>query len=251
MIETNRDMMSNAVQNWMSKLENEPGWKEWRRKRFSRTLYFDDPFPSDAKSFEADFVFSEKIEKQHAVILQYLDLQRTIFSLKECEYYFRRYPFRGLPVTRDSHVTNVCEMYFSRFYEFKERMKKYFEAIKAVEPNHGAEFGKFIKHFADEFDQELRARNDVNHRSRFEDIAIDRVFLTGSISRNNDQRGWAREHLVAYRKLVREWSQRVRMRGLKMDEFLEAIAKATLSICTFLETSQPPSKLSPNGSPVG
>jgi hypothetical protein len=39
---------------------------------------------------------------------------------------------------------------------------------------------------------------------------------------------------VAYRKFTREWAQRVVRRGEKMNEFLEAIARATLSSCEFL-----------------
>lgn len=239
MAETDRDRMSDAIRLWMGNLENEPDWKEWRRKRLAHTLYFDDSLPLNFQQVEEEFVFSDTIEKQHAVVIQYLGLEQTIYSLKECEYYFRRFPFRGLPVTRYSHLTNVCEMYFSRFYEFKERMKKYFEAVKVTAPNHRLDIGKFIKLFEKAFDQELRARNGVHHARRFEDIAIDRVFLTEAISLNDQDRVWKREHKVAYRKVVGEWAQRVRVRGKKMDEFLEAIAKATLSTCTFLKRSQP------------
>lgn len=239
MAETDRDRMSDAIRVWMVNHENEPGWKEWRQKRIASTLYFDDPFPLETQPAEEDFVFSDVIEKQHAVVIQYLYLQHTISTLKECEYYFRRFPFRGLPVTRYGHLTNVCEMYFSRFYEFKERMKNYFDAVKAAAPDHGLEIGKFIKLFEDTFKQELSARNSVHHHRRFEDIAIDRVFLTESISLNDQDRRWKRGHMVAYRKVVDEWVQRVRVRSSRMDEFLEAIAKATLSTCTFLKPSQP------------
>lgn len=240
MAETDRDRMSDAIRVWLGNLKNEPGWKEWRRKLVARTLYFDDPFPLEVQPVLEDFVFSDAIEKQHAVVTQYIGLQQTIYSLKECEYYFRRFPFRGLPVTRYGHLTNVCEMYFSKFYEFKERMKKYFKAVKAAAPNHGLDIGKLIKLFETEFDQELRARNGVHHDRRFEDIAIDRVFLTEVISLKDRDRGWKREeHMVAYRKVVGEWAQRVRVSGSKMDVFLEAIAKVTLQTCIFLKPSQP------------
>jgi hypothetical protein len=105
--------------------------------------------------FEDAFTFPPEIEKQHAVVYQYIGLQQTVETLKECEYYFRRYPFRGLPVSRASHITNVCEMYFGRFYEFKERLKKYFEAVKAVSPNHNLDIGKFIRQYEKIFDDEL------------------------------------------------------------------------------------------------
>ena len=180
-----------------------------------------------------DFVFPPDIEKQHVIVMQYLGLQQTIEALKQCEFYFRRYPFRGLPVYRHAHITNVCEMYFGRFYEFKERLKKYFNTIKAVEPHHTLEIGKFVKLFEKVFDQELRARNNVHHHARFEDIAIDKVFLTDVFLSADDRKGWKQQHLAAYRKAANEWSKRVRARGAKMDEFLEAIAGATLTAAVF------------------
>jgi len=224
--------MSNAIRAWIINLENYPGWKEWKRKQIGHTLHFDDPFPSG--KHEVGFRFSDEVEKQHAIVLQYLGLQEAISLLKECEFYFRRYPFHGLPVTRHNHITNVCEMYFGRFYQFKERLKNYFKAVKAFAPEHRIEIGAFIRTFEKVFDQELRARNGVHHRRRFEDIAIDRVFLTESFSASDDDRGGKRQRLSAYRKLASEWAQSVRRRGTMMDEFLEAIAGATLTNCSFL-----------------
>ena len=101
---------------------------------------------------------------------------------------------------------------------FKARLKKYFNTIKAAEPHHTLEIGKFIKLFEVVFDQELRARNTVNHHGRFEDIAIDKIFLTDIFSNSDDRIGFKKEHLVAYRKAANEWSKRVRARGAKMDE---------------------------------
>ena len=159
MEETHRDRMSNAIGVWLKKLDEVQGWSEYRRNRLRHTLDFDDPFFKPSEPL-ADFIFPPDVEKQHAIIVQYLGLQQTIEALKECEYYFRRYPFRGLPVSRNAHITNVCEMYFGRFYEFKERLKSYFNTIKKAEPRQALEIGKFVKLFEDVFDQELRAQDD-------------------------------------------------------------------------------------------
>ncbi len=191
-----------------------------------------------AEVLEDEFTFSDEIEKQHRIIVQYLELQVTIDSIKECEFYFRRYPFRGLPIARHHHITNVCEMYFGRFYEFKERLKRYFNAMAAVTPNHQLDFGSLVKYFAKVFDQELRARNRVHHHRRFEDVAIDRVFLTHSVSTTHEIKSWKKQHLAAYRKLAKEWVQRVRQRGQILDEFLEAVAAVTLANCSFLRASR-------------
>ena len=97
MEETHRARMDNAIGTWLIKLDGLQGWKEYRRNRLRHTLDFDDPFfmPSEPPD---DFVFPPDMEKQHAIVTQYLGLQQTIEALKECEFYFRRYPFRGLPV---------------------------------------------------------------------------------------------------------------------------------------------------------
>jgi hypothetical protein len=120
-----------------------------------------------------------------------------------------------------------------RFYEFRERSKGYFETLKAINKNHGLEVGKFIKNFDRVFDQELRARHSIHHHKRFEDVAIDRIFLTEIISTSHEDKGLKSEHLTAHRKLASEWAER---RGAQLDEFLEAIANATLRVCPFLLT---------------
>ena len=182
---------------------------------------------------EKAFIFPLELGKQHAVIFQYLGLHQTIDSLKECEYYFRRYPFRALPVSRADHITNVCEMYFGRFYEFKERLKKYFEAVKAVSPNHNLAIGQFIRQYEKIFDDELRERHGVHHHGRFQDLAIDRVFMVGTTTTRRG-RVAAVDNLGQYRKLTDEWVRRVRRRAKNMDEVLEAVADATLHTCRFL-----------------
>jgi hypothetical protein len=100
--------MSEAMRAWIHQLDSYPGGREWKRKHISHTLHFDDPFLSDA--LENEFVFSAEIEKKHTVIFQYVGLECTVQSLKDCEHYFRRYPFRKSEVSRHDDITNVCEM---------------------------------------------------------------------------------------------------------------------------------------------
>jgi hypothetical protein len=86
------------------------------------------------------------------------------------------------PVTRHErheHLSNVCELYFSRIYQFKERLKHLVDAVDVLVPKHGIQFGPFIKQFAKEFDREIRERNQIHHFQRFADLDIERVYLTG------------------------------------------------------------------------
>lgn len=236
--QTPQVVMSNAIRRWMMKLENYPGWKEWRSNRIGLTLYFDDPISPPAKTHAHEFKFADEIERQHAVVFQYLGLLQTVNTLKECEFYFRRYPFRGLPVTRDSHLTNICEMYFSRFYEFRERLKNYLNAVNSIVEGRKVDVKAWLKLFQNNFERELRACNDIHHQRRFEDVAIDRIFLTGTLSGGTSNDIWTREQVGAYQRVAKEWALRVRKRGTRMDEFLEALAKVTLDNCSFLSKNE-------------
>lgn len=234
-----RTIMLDAAVQWIGWLENYPGWKEWNRDRLSRTLYDDDLLPDADDQKQQAFVFSDAVERQHAVVFQYFGLQQTATALRECEYYFRRFPFHGLPVTHSDHITNICEMYFGRFYEFRERLKKFLNVLAVAAPKHRIDIGKFIKLFDKEFDGELRARNSVHHHERFEDQAIDRVFLAHIVSTGRSGDGWKAERQAAYRKVTGEWVARVRKRASRLDEFMEAVAQLTLSNCDFLSAPVP------------
>jgi len=237
MKETEVNRLWKAITAWTNRLQEYPGFREWNRKKLAAAIWFDDPFAKFEEDTYGEFKFSDDVENQHTLIMRYLHLLQVYHDLKDCEYYFRRYPFRGLPLSRYQHLANVCEMYFSKFYEFKSRLKNYFEALKKVNPGHGLDIGKFIKDYEKVFYRELKERNGVHHHERFSDIVIDRLFITGALSTAPPDRGWKEEHLRAYRKATREWVVRVRRRAAVLDQFLEAVAQATLSTCPFLAES--------------
>jgi hypothetical protein len=125
--------LQGAVFRWLPKLAKIEGWEDWKRQVTGSTMWFDDPWPSDEEAV-GDFKLPEDLDLQHAVVVKYFALHSTLVSLRDCEYYFRRYPFGGLPVQRHDHLRYICEMYFGRFYEFKERSKECFKAINATLP---------------------------------------------------------------------------------------------------------------------
>lgn len=238
---SSREQLHLAIGVWMRELEAYPGWKAWRKAKFALTLY-DDGIPSAVHaSHPSEFVFSPEIDRQHDLIMQYFGIEQAVFALRDCEYYFRRFPFRGLPVHKHTHLTYMCEMFFNRFYELKERLKRYLNALAKLAPKHRIEIGPFLKTFEKEFDQELRERNGVHHHGRFEDLAIDRIFISHTVAERHD--GWARESERYYRQAVREWTARARRRSAKAEQFVEAAAQVTLDVCGFLKppTSEAPS----------
>lgn len=229
--------MRNAIRLWMTDLEGYPGWKEWQRRKFNRTLHFGDPFALTEDDDPEEFKFDEVTEREHEVVLGYLELEDTVNSFKECEFYFRRYPFWRLPVTKHAHLTNISEMYFSRFYEFRERVKRYLNKLKLF---NDIDIKSVLKQLGHLFKEELRARHGIHHQRRFQDLAIDQVHLTGVLSESLDRDlGWDREHLVAYRRVSREWANRVRRKGVMMDLILDALAGASLNSCSFLRRFGP------------
>jgi hypothetical protein len=181
-----------------------------------------------------EFRFPQAIENQHAVIMAFLSLVDGVESLKECEYYFRRYPFRGLPVPKYRHIVNICEMYFNRFYEIRERVRNVLNAVNILIAPKKLDVGGLLKHFDKIFDQEIRTRHSVHHRERFDDMATSRMFLTEALVSDRAQDAMLmRAHVGEYRRLTNEWVQRVRRRGQMMDDVLEAVAKAIVENCKF------------------
>lgn len=229
---TNR--LLSAISGWIKELDEYPGWKEWNRRKIGKVLDYDDPWPSSEKEPLCDFQFDKNVEHQHAVCLGFLRLHQTGLCVAETEYYFRRYPFRGLPVRHYDHLNTICEMYFGRFYEFRSRLKNYLNLLNK-EANRPLSVGPLLKMFDRIFDAELRARNSVDHRERFSDLSIDSVALISLVSSGPD----APEHLkrrmtTAYRKAAREWAARAKRRAQALNQFVEIIADAVLERCTFL-----------------
>ena len=226
-----------AIGNWMLKLNSYPGWKDWKRSQTRYILNFDDEFAS-AETFSSEFLFSPTMEREHAVVTEFMELVSTAKALREVEWYFRRYPFSRSPVSRDSHLRHCCEMYFGRFYQFRERLKNLSKAVQNMEPSHGLDFGKFIKAFDKEFDQEIKARNRVHHQAAFDEVAISRIALFDILDRSDRSEAIMREYHSLYRKTAKNWALRASRRSKILDRFLDAVAEALLKVCTFLVVAE-------------
>lgn len=234
--DVHRNRLSRGIQDWIVQLDDYPGWKEWNRSKISRTLHFDDEFRA-VDEHPGKFDFDPETERQHDLIMRYFTLLQTPAELRDLQYYFRRFPLAGTPVTRYAHLSNVCELYFNRIYQYRERLKKLFEALKASVPKHRIDVGKLIKDFDKEFDAEIRERHSVHHRERFEDLEISRVFLIESILLQDKEfvsMGWDREYRLKYRRLAKVWAKRCVDKADRLDAFTEAVAGALLRICPFL-----------------
>src|ERR1700722_4254717 len=222
-----------AISRWLPRLDEIQGWKEWKRKVPGRTVLYDDLLPGE-ESGVGDFDLPPELEIQHTIIMCYYALSSSLTGLRACEYYFRRYPFANLPIQKYEHLRYTCEMYFGRFYEFRERMKKCFEAINKTRPKkQKLNVGQLVKAFDKAFDQEIRERNKVHHHVSFEDIGINNLFLLTMISQNADNE-WRRRGDAVYREESRTWAKRVVNRSKMVERFLNFVAEAILDYCPFL-----------------
>jgi hypothetical protein len=231
------DRLVESIGKWIEK-NTTLEFRDFKRKQVRRTLADELDYKLGLPEMPKEFVFSEAVEKEHALITSFLYLHQSAEALSQCEYYFRRFPFRSLPISRHEHLRNVCELYFSMFYVIRSRLKEVLNKLKAACPGCRIDVGAFIKACDKEFDQELRERNSLHHSVPFEDLNIDRIMLTGMMASTEKFRdkGWDKEHLSAYRKSSKEWANRVKRRSVADRAFIDAAAKVILDKSSFLKT---------------
>ena len=229
------DLLHQRIRKWIEKIST-PEFRQFKSQQISYMI--SDDF--DRKFFEKEhpdeFLFGDTVEKQHALVLSFLELVGSTNSLAQCEYYFRRFPFQGLPISKNNHITNICELYFGHFYIIKNKIWIVAKRLKQACPTPSGDMKAFIKSYVNEFEQELDWRNKVTHQYAFSDLNIDRILFTEIMSSTEKfkRKGWDREHRRAYRALSKEWSDRVKQRSIVMQKFVDAVAQWVLDNNTFL-----------------
>jgi len=225
-------LLDAAIGQWLKKIDQYPGWRKFQNNKIGYTFWDDWPISKD--NVPVEFNFPDEIEKQREVVVSYLSLSSSLIALKDVEYYFRRYPFHSLPITKHAHLRYICEMYFNRFYEFLERIKTCLNLVNLSINNRELDVGMLLKTFDKEFDQEIRARHSINHRDRFEDLVIDQIAILGIIGHKKSDSRWTLEYETQYRKASREWAERVKKRAVFVENFQETIAQAVFENCSYL-----------------
>ena len=228
--DTYRNRMSIATREWTNEFyERNPIWRKYIREKLSNILF-------DTSDLDVKGTLPQEVEDQRVLIVEYITLNLMIEDIQQCEYYLRRFPFRGLPVDRSSHVTNICEMYFNKCYQFKDRFKQYLNTLKAQVPS--LEVGPAIKKYSRIFDRELKARNSIHHRERFSDLTIEKIFLYERMPTDLAIRD------SEYRRATGFWIREIQSTTLRLNQIVEAVAKTTLEGVSFLsQFNQQPSEI--------
>lgn len=222
---------------WLAAIKDYPGFHEWKIRQLSATMSSGDPWTAVPEKQPTIFMFPPHIDKQHDAVMAFLNLATTWQALTDTQFYFRRYPFQNMPISMDTHLRYNCEMYFSRIYEFSERLKKCLNAFSEVLPKK-VDAGAIVKQFAREFRDEIKERNSIHHDESFEELTIRRIMLEGLLASNEAHglggRGWKVEQRRSYRKASKEWADRAVKRSARARDYLNAVSRFVTEECTFL-----------------
>ena len=100
---------------WICEITEYPGFRDWQHTRMQRVL----THHLDAEDTSLpDFHFDAGTLKKHQFVTSYIELIQAANFLRDTEFYFRRYPFGDLPITESDHIGYICDMLFSRIYQF-------------------------------------------------------------------------------------------------------------------------------------
>ena len=119
---------------------------------------------------------------RYEIISGYLSFLGISNAIRDCEHYFKNYPFEDGEMRRSDHLRICCEMLFDRVAQAKDRLKHVLNIIKKHDKNHEIEVGHILKIYNKIFVSVLKARNMVHHVSRFSDQDIERMSLLENLS---------------------------------------------------------------------
>jgi hypothetical protein len=229
-----RELAMNAISGWIKRYVEIPGFNEWKNRSITATIL--NGFESTNCSIDT-FPHSEAVLSEHAVIPAYLNLVTALQDIAEMEYYFRRYPFNGLPVSKSNHLRHTCEAFFSKLYIFEERMALALNEIDRVITPKKIDVGSVRKAFQKTFKKELRERHNIHHHFRYRDIEVDQISMidTLSIAPSVDAVAMGRLERFAYRRTTRDWVLRVKSRTKAASDFVDAVGRVMLTHCDFLD----------------
>ena len=138
-----QEELLNAISTWISSKVSDPEHMPGTNNRMKYVLFHGiiadeaEPEPSHARS--------QPIKTHGQLVTGYLGLVSLVFSLRECEYYFRRYPFKGLPISRSAHLRNAAEMVCDRVAQFRDRVKTITNHLNQLYPGERIQVGPNIE----------------------------------------------------------------------------------------------------------
>ncbi len=217
---------------WLNQLLDYPGFREWKTESMGQKLAYA-ALPNHVIEPLEDFEFSQEILQQHHLISGYMQIMSAASDCRATQYYFRRYPFRGLPVGRAEHLRTCCELYYSRVYQFNERLETLLKRLARRTKPKGFDADGVMKQFREHLAVELDARNRIHHEKEYSDFEIESIGTSDLL----DQAGAEFPTIShnGFHKISRRWQARVRSTSDKLDLWVGCAAVLMLARCPFLK----------------
>jgi hypothetical protein len=226
------------IQNWMEKLLENDEYRAWKNQQIKNALLYTLDQNETLEDI-GNFSFDPTFEKELALVTGYFRLKSTIRLVEQCEYYFRRYAFHDLPVSRHEHIATCCELFASRVYQFESYWRKHNKQVERKTKPKVSYSGPLEKTFRERLDAILKMRHQVHHDQPYSDIEIEALSTGELLTMFDKDIDWDVASRPTYRRIVNDWVRKVRSVADHLDVFLGATAIIMLETCSFLESEKP------------
>jgi hypothetical protein len=165
-------------------------------------------------------------EKKYHFIMSFLEVEGTLQRMNDLEYYFRRYPFAGTPVTKIDHIRISIEIYLNEIYIYRCRIKNLLNSTQDACGSKIETFWRAFKQIDGGLKDVTRTRNWNVHNRRFSDDDINLLDLLNLLSGRGEL--FEMQLDFAYKEIRKKWVALVRRNA-------EELTKAFESICWLIE----------------
>ncbi len=234
-----RQKLMSAISVFVQELINDERCRSAIENHFADVMNFDDPEYKLKYAHEEIFAaLPRETRNTYELIMSYIELENSARGLKDCQYYFRRYPFYKLPINHGDHLANIIEMYYSRFYQIRERLKNFLNLANRISPKPMFDVSRILKAYDKHFRHEIRARNSIHHSAIYRDLETKRMSFGALMLRDEFDDGKLKSsYLQEYRRIARSWAHRSRNQSMTIENLLESIAKHLLQNFPFFAQS--------------
>lgn len=216
---------------WLKALLEYPGFRDWKMENLRHRMTYV-ILPQVKPDPLGDFEFDATTLREHELVAGYVALLSAAADCRATQYYFRRYPFRGLTVTREHHLRTCCELYFSRVYQFSKRLESLIKRVERRTRSKDIRSNAMMKQFREKLDSELKIRHQIHHESAYSDFEIDSLG-TSDLLKDVEQ-GLFVMSTANYHRISRRWQTRVKQTSDNLDVWTGYMAILMLAKCRFL-----------------
>ena len=196
---------------------------------------------------EVDLPLSPNQALEAGVISGFMSVFMMLHSIRECEFYFRRYPFGNVKISRSDYLRNCCEMLFDRIAQMRDRLKILLNSIQKSVPNKKIPVGQIIKIFSRAFVGPIKIRNHVHHHDRYSDEDISQLSMANLLEMADlyTLSSGAKEpphtslklllnQKTLYQRAAKKWISRINSYEESAEFFVELVAQIILDECDFV-----------------